>query len=97
VATEAPVIEGLESRPISLLARLKNFAVYVPFLGPFLFLVATYFFLPVILTTVLSFTGMDSKMLWDFVGLDNFKRLFSDPIIPRIARNTAISASSWLS
>lgn len=90
MATEAPIIEGLERRPTSLLARLKNFAVYVPFLGPFLFLVATYFFLPVVITTLLSFTGMDSKMLWDFVGLDNFKRLFSDPIIPRIARNTAI-------
>ena len=75
MATEAPVIEGLERRPTSLLARLKNFAVYVPFLGPFLFLVAIYFFLPVVITTLLSFTGMDSKMLWEFVGLDNFKRL----------------------
>ncbi len=90
MATEAAMIESLQRKPTSLLARLKNVAVYAPFLGPFLFLVVTYFFLPVILTTALSFTGMDSKMEWNFVGLENFRRLFSDPIIPTIARNTAI-------
>jgi len=90
VATEAVVIEGLERQPPTLSARLKNFMVYVPFLGPFLFLVMIYFFLPVVLTTALSFTGMDSKMQWNFVGLENFRRLFSDPIIPKIARNTAV-------
>ncbi len=88
--TQATVIESPEGRPATFLARLKNFAVYVPFLGPFLFLVATYFFLPVVLTTALSFTSMDSKMQWEIVGLENFRRLFSDPIIPRIARNTVI-------
>ena len=90
MATEGPVIESLEKRQTSLFTRLKNFVVYVPFLGPFLFLVAVYFFLPVIITTALSFTSMDAKMQWDFAGLENFRRLFSDPIIPRIARNTAI-------
>lgn len=90
MATEAAMIESPERKPTSLLARLKKVAVYVPFLGPFLFLVVTYFFLPVVLTTALCFTGMDSKMEWNFVGLENFRRLFSDPIIPGIARNTAI-------
>ncbi len=85
----AVVIEDLEGEPNSLLARLKNVAVYVPFLGPFLFLVLIYFFLPVVLTTALSFTGMDSKMQWNFVWLENFRTLLSDPLIPKIALNTA--------
>ncbi len=90
MTSEVMTIETFEERPRSLLARLRGLAVYTVFLGPFLFLVTTYFFLPVVLTTALSFTGMDSKMQWEFVGLENFRRLFADPIIPKIARNTLI-------
>lgn len=90
MAVKEAIIEDLERKPVSLSAQLKNFFVYVLFLGPFLSLVLIYFFLPVVLTTALAFTGMDSKMEWIFTGLDNFRRLFSDPLIPRIALNTAI-------
>jgi len=90
LTSEVTTIETLQESTASLPARLRSWAAYAVFLGPFLFLVTTYFFLPVILTTALSFTGMDSKMQWEFVGLENFRRLFSDPIIPKIARNTLI-------
>ena len=90
MAVKEVIIEELKREPLSLSAQLKNFLVYIPFLGPFLFLVLIYFFLPVVLTTALAFTGMDSKMDWVFTGLDNFRRLFSDPLVSKIAFNTGI-------
>jgi inositol-phosphate transport system permease protein len=87
---EASIEEELAREPASPYVHLNKFFLYVPFLAPFLFLVLLYFFLPVVLTTGLAFTSMDSKMQWDFNGLANFKRLFSDPLMSRIALNTVI-------
>jgi len=57
-----------------------------------LILVFFFYFLPVIFTTFLSFTDMDETFDWNFIGLNNFQRIFigGDPRIPRIVMNTAI-------
>ncbi|GIM45373.1 sugar ABC transporter permease [Collibacillus ludicampi] len=62
----------------------------LPFLmlGPFIILISLFFFLPVVLITVLAFTGMDSSMQWAFNGLSNFKHFINDPNIWHILRNT---------
>ena len=57
-------------------------------LGPFLILIVLFFFLPVILTGILAFTKMDSSMQWEFSGLLNFYKLFADPAVMKILRNT---------
>lgn len=70
----------------SLLKRLRMPAIM---LGPFTILVFLFFFLPVVLVFLISFTSMDSSMRWDFVGLQNFHKLFSDINIVEITLNTA--------
>jgi inositol-phosphate transport system permease protein len=59
-------------------------------LGPFILLIAIFFFLPVILITILAFTNMDSAMQWTFNGLANFQRLFHDPNILEILNHTLV-------
>ncbi|MCD6546597.1 MAG: sugar ABC transporter permease [Thermotogae bacterium] len=49
-----------------------------------------FFIIPVVLTIVLAFTNMDYSFKWDFVGLQNFKDIPSDFIIPRVVSNTFI-------
>lgn len=57
-------------------------------LGPFLILVIIFYFIPVILIAILAFTDMDSSMRWEFIGFNNFQKLFSDPNIGLILKNT---------
>ncbi len=90
---QAIAVKGLvreETRLFHLTKAFRDFFSYAPFLGPFLCLVVLFFFIPVILTTGLAFTGMDSKLEWDFVGLQNFRKLLIDPLVPKIAKNTII-------
>ena len=49
-----------------------------------------FFIIPVVLTIVLAFTNMDYSFKWNFVGLQNFKDIPSDFIIPRVVSNTFI-------
>jgi inositol-phosphate transport system permease protein len=71
---------------------VKRSSIILFFLGPTLTLVFFFYFLPVIFTTLLSFTNMDETFDWHFIGLANFIRIFfgGDPRIPRIVMNTAI-------
>src|SRR5690625_2276369 len=78
-------MEKYTNRP-SLFKRLRLPAVM---LGPFTILVLVFFFLPVVLVFLLSFTSMDSSMRWDFIGILNFKKLFMDINIVQITINTA--------
>ncbi|MDF2646807.1 MAG: ABC-type transporter, integral rane subunit [Paenibacillus sp.] len=59
-------------------------------LGPFILLIAIFFFLPVVLIAILAFTSMDSAMRWDFNGLANFKKLILDPHYFEIIKNTVV-------
>lgn len=64
------------------------------FMGPSAALVVLFYFVPVILTFLIAFTSMGRTLLWDFIGLGNFARLFGigarDPLVPRILVNTVV-------
>src|SRR5690606_16086534 len=66
----------------------KKWRLPVIMLGPFLILVVIFYFIPVILTAILAFTGMDSSMRWEFIELNNFRKLLADPNIGLILKNT---------
>lgn len=76
--------------------RAKNLYVYSPFLGPFFFLVVAFFFVPVILIAVISFTSMDAGLQWNFVKLAQYQKLFTDRILFRVLQNTLIYVSCTL-
>lgn len=59
-------------------------------LGPFTILIAIFFFLPVLLISILAFTNMDSAMQWTFNGFANFIRLFHDPNLLEILNHTLV-------
>lgn len=58
------------------------------FLLPSILLVIVFFALPVILTGVLSFTDMDFRFNWDFVGFQSYISMFTDFLVPTILKNT---------
>lgn len=64
-----------------------NILPYV-LLTPFLLLVVLFFFMPVILTAIMSFTDMDFSMNWNFIGFGNFKRIVEDPNFLELVFNT---------
>ena len=66
------------------------------FLSPMLILVFIFFFVPVVLTIVLSFTDMDYRFQWNFVGLQNFFDIATDFVIPKVLVNTLIYTFSTL-
>ncbi|WP_428844931.1 carbohydrate ABC transporter permease [Calderihabitans maritimus] len=67
---------------------MHRFVTLLPFLGPFLVLIILFFFVPVLLTAILSFTGMDYTLRWNFIGVENYLRLFHDAVILQVALNT---------
>jgi inositol-phosphate transport system permease protein len=69
---------------------LKKWKLPAIMLGPFIVLIFLFFFLPVVLIAILAFTSMDSAMRWDFNGLENFRKLVTDPNILLIVKNTVI-------
>ena len=69
------------------------------FLGPAGALVLVFFFVPVILLLVLSVTNLSAANFgdrWNFVGLANYDRLFSDQFFPKIFLNTVLYVTATL-
>jgi inositol-phosphate transport system permease protein len=62
------------------------------FMGPASLLVTIFFFLPVIILLWVSLTNLSSNNFGnpDFIGLDNYSRLFRDRFFPKILGNTFI-------
>jgi inositol-phosphate transport system permease protein len=61
------------------------------FMSPASFLVLVFFFIPAILLLVLSLTDLASSNFgdpWTFIGLENYRRMFSDKFFPKILGNT---------
>jgi inositol-phosphate transport system permease protein len=61
------------------------------FMAPAAILVIIFFFVPVIILFTLSLTDLASSNFsqpWNFIGLDNFTRMFSDQFFPKILGNT---------
>ena len=71
---------------------LRRPSLLLFFLGPTAVLVFFFYFLPVVLTTLLSITDMNETFDWHFVGLVNFLKIIGggDPRLPRIIANTVI-------
>lgn len=60
------------------------------FLFPALLLVAVFFVAPIVITVVMSFTGLDYRFQWDWVGFEHFRALWDDTLIPRVLLNTGV-------
>lgn len=66
------------------------------FLFPALLLVAVFFVAPIVITVVMSFTGLDYRFQWDWVGFEHFRALWDDTLIPRVLLNTGVYAFATL-
>ena len=60
------------------------------FLSPFLVLISIFYIAPAILTIVMSFSNLDGSFLWEFVGFENYGKIFKDPNTLLILRNTVL-------
>lgn len=58
------------------------------FLIPSLTFIVVFFFIPVLLTFLIGLTSMDYSFRWDWIGLGNYIKIFSDPFAPKIFNNT---------
>jgi len=68
--------------------RNNSFLAALPFIGPFLMLIILFYLIPVILTIIMSFTGMDFTLEWKFKGFDNYIKLLGDKNARIVAINT---------
>lgn len=66
------------------------------FIMPFALLVFVFFVLPAAATIWMSVTDLNASMKPNYVGLGNFKRIFSDYNLPQILWNTALFAGMTL-
>ncbi len=81
------MVAETRERPRRRRRRLTAFG----FLAPALVLVVAFYLIPAVLTLVLSLTDLSSANFtkpWNFIGLENYRRLFSDAFFPKILRNT---------
>ena len=67
--------------------KIRPSALWV-FLAPSLVLIAAFFFLPVVLTILISFTDMTQTLEWRWIGVQNYINILTDPWMPKIFRNT---------
>lgn len=72
----------------NLAESFRSFLTALPFLGPFLLLIILFYFLPVILTFIMSLTSMNFTLEWEFLGLENYIKLFHDQSINIVIFNT---------
>jgi len=66
----------------------NSFLAALPFIGPFLILVILFYLVPVVITTIMSFTRMDFTLEWKFKGLTNYIKLLGDKNARLVAINT---------
>jgi len=77
---------GVKSRS-SILSKLTKGYLLV-FLIPSILFIAVFFLLPVILTFLIGLTSMDYSFRWDWVGFENYWKIFSDRWAYKILTNT---------
>lgn len=66
------------------------------FVSPFIIHLLVFTFIPTVCSLVFSFTEYNMVSLGDFVGLENFKNVFTDPEIYTAYRNTFVFALFYL-
>jgi inositol-phosphate transport system permease protein len=92
VSVTRPAVTGLAG-VLGRLPRLRAGLTPLLFLGPAAILVLLFFFLPVILTALISFTNLATATFAGrahFVGLENYVRMLKSPYTAKIFKNTAI-------
>ena len=91
---EQPPADEQAASPVhrrSFYSRIRSTLIAYGFMGPVMVLVIGFFAIPAILLGMLSFTNLaDSNFgdAWEYIGFDNFERLFTDAFFPKIFRNT---------
>lgn len=68
---------------------LKRLTLAV-FIAPAAVIIGLFFFAPVILTFLLGFTDMDYRFQWNWIGIENYKKIVTDPLVHKVLKNTAI-------
>jgi alpha-glucoside transport system permease protein len=86
ITAEPPAIPGVP--PVAEPGRLRRYAVTGAFLAPAFFILGVWIVYPAVYTIVRSFFGATS--FGHFVGIDNYKSLFSDSTIRTAIKNNAI-------
>lgn len=90
----SPVPPGGKTFPVTAVSRWAGVKATLgawAFVSPAVVLVMIFFFAPVIILLVLSLTNLSSSNFGrplNFVGLDNYVRMFSDRFFPKILGNT---------
>ncbi|MEM1610406.1 MAG: sugar ABC transporter permease [Sulfolobales archaeon] len=70
--------------------RLSRVFFLLGFLGVPTAVVILFILVPAILTLIISFTGLDHRFRWEYVGLENYRKILIDPNIWIFVVNTAI-------
>jgi multiple sugar transport system permease protein len=76
----------MAAKPIGL--RIRKNATTLSFLAPALIGIAVFFLYPLVSAVYFSFTKFDLLSVPQWVGLDNYKRMASDPFLLQSVRNT---------
>lgn len=71
------------------MSRAQKLALFALFL-PALLITAAFYLVPAAMTAAMSFTDMDFRLRWNFVGLATFQRLAEDFLLPQILKNTVV-------
>ena len=87
----------------SLFSKLKSGLLPYTFLSPTLVVVTLFFFIPLVMVFILSFTNLDMTNFgilkwWQPANwtLDNYVKIFTNRFFPRILKNTLIYVSMTL-
>lgn len=69
----------------------RNTFAAISFMTPGSFLIIVFFLVPVVILFILSLTDLSSANFsepWNFIGLENYRRMFNDRFFPKILGNT---------
>lgn len=70
--------------------KLNKFLFLIGFLGIPTAAVILFILIPAILTLIISFTGLDHRFKWEYVGLENYRKILTDPNLWIFITNTII-------
>jgi len=76
--------------------RLLKLAVITLMLAPATAVIVAFMIVPAIITILMSFTNLDYRFIWEWVGLANYQKFISDINTPIFVRNTIIYVAGTL-
>lgn len=90
--SDSVLVERSVRRPGVILQRRRTAAAGWMFVSPALLLFLVFVAGPFVFAIVLAFLKWDMLTPPEFVGVENFATLFSDPVLPRVLLNTFVFA-----